>query len=119
MDRLWIGLGAIAGLGAVALAAVAAHAGLDEARVEMLRQGVQMQGWHALALLFTGLWAPRGGRLAQLAGAVFVIGLVLFCAGVYSIALAGIRLPSVAPTGGTILMLGWLLLAISALRRPA
>jgi uncharacterized membrane protein YgdD (TMEM256/DUF423 family) len=119
MERIWIGLGALAGLAAVALAAVAAHAGLDAAPLEMLRSGVQMQGWHALALLFTGLWAPRGGRLAHLAGVAFALGLVLFCGGVYAIAFAGIHLASVAPTGGSILMLGWLLLALSALRRPA
>ncbi len=58
-----------------------------------------------------------GGRLAHLAGAAFAIGLVLFCGGVYAIALGGVRLPDVAPTGGTILMLGWLLLGLSALRR--
>jgi uncharacterized membrane protein YgdD (TMEM256/DUF423 family) len=77
-----------------------------------------MQGWHALALLATGLWAPRGGRLAHAAGATFAFGLLAFCAGVYAIAFAGLRLPMVAPTGGTLLMLGWLLLGLSALRRP-
>jgi uncharacterized membrane protein YgdD (TMEM256/DUF423 family) len=119
MDKIWIGFGALAGLTAVALAAVAAHAGLDAASLEMLRSGVQMQGWHALALLFTGLWAARGGRLAHLAGVAFALGLILFCSGVYAIAFAGIRLPYVAPAGGSILMFGWLLLALSALRRGA
>jgi uncharacterized membrane protein YgdD (TMEM256/DUF423 family) len=118
MERLWIALGSAAGLGAVALAAVGAHAGLAPAPLEMLRSGVQMQGWHALALLATGLWAPRGGRLAHAAGATFAFGLLAFCAGVYAIAFAGLRLPMVAPTGGTLLMLGWLLLGLSALRRP-
>src|ERR1700692_3461924 len=119
MDRIWIGFGGLAGLTAVALAAVAAHAGLDAAPLEMLRSGVQMQGWHALALLFTGLWSARGGRLAHLAGVAFALGLVLFCGGVYAIAFAGIRLPHVPATGGGSLMLGGLLLALSALRRPA
>ena len=48
-----------------------------------------MQGWHALALLGTGLWAPRGGRLAD-AAAVLRTGLLLFCGAVYSLALTGV-----------------------------
>jgi uncharacterized membrane protein YgdD (TMEM256/DUF423 family) len=98
------------------MAAVAAH-GLDPAARTMVGQAVQMQGWHALALLFCGVWADRGGRLVNAAGAAFVIGLLAFCGGVYSIALYGVRLPSVAPAGGMLLMLGWLLLFASALRR--
>jgi uncharacterized membrane protein YgdD (TMEM256/DUF423 family) len=128
MQRLWIGLGALAGLGAVAMAAVAAHAvpeSADPRANEMLRGAIQMQGWHALALLACGLWVERGGRLAgsltNLAGAAFVAGLLLFCGAVYMLALAGLRLPMLAPIGGTLLMLGWVLLAASALpaRRPA
>ena len=78
MARLWIGLGALAGLLAVAMAALAAH-GLESigpARLGMVRSALQMQGWHALALLACGLWAPRGGRLVDWAGGAFVAGLV-------------------------------------------
>ena len=67
MQRLWIALGALAGLTAVAMAALAAH-GLeasDPAALQMVRNAIQMQGWHALALLACGLWAPRGGRLVD------------------------------------------------------
>ena len=115
MERVWVGLGAVAGVSAVAMAAVAAH-GLEAPAVGMVQQAVQMQGWHALALLFCGVWAGRGGVFAHLAGAAFVVGLVLFCGAVYALALAGTRLPMVAPTGGTVLMLGWVLLGLSALR---
>jgi uncharacterized membrane protein YgdD (TMEM256/DUF423 family) len=119
MRRLWVGAGALTGFTAVAMAAFAAHGlgGLDPAAQAVVREAVQMQGWHALALLFCGVWAERGGRLADAAGAVFVLGLLAFCGGVYSLALAGVRLPNVAPTGGTLLMLGWLLLFASAWRR--
>ncbi len=119
MQRLWVGAGALAGFGAVAMAAVAAHGlgGLDPAAQSMVREGVQMQGWHALALLFCGLWRERGGRLADAAGAAFVLGLLAFCGGVYSLGLYGVRLPNVAPIGGTVLMLGWLLLFAAACRR--
>ena len=119
MQRVWIGLGALAGLGAVAMAAVTAHALPDEAARAAAASGVQMQGWHALALLGTGLWAPRGGWLANLAGAAFVLGLLAFCGAVYALAFAGIHLGPLAPIGGTTLMLGWLLLGLSALHPRA
>jgi uncharacterized membrane protein YgdD (TMEM256/DUF423 family) len=117
--RLWVGAGALAGFGAVAMAAVAAHGlgSLDPAAQAMVRDGVQMQGWHALALLFCGAWSARGGRLIDAAGIAFVVGLLAFCGGVYSLALGGVRLPNVAPIGGTLLMLGWLFLFASAFRR--
>lgn len=123
MQRTWIGLGALAGLGAVAMAAVAAHAlptNADAHAAEILRSAIQMQGWHALALLACGLWTERAGRLAarltNCAGAAFTAGLLLFCGALYALALAGIHLPMVAPIGGSLLMLGWVLLAASTLR---
>lgn len=118
MERLWIGLGAIAGLVAVAMAAVSAH-GLDAigpARLQMIREAVQMQGWHALALVGCGLWARRGGVLVDWAAMAFVLGLLLFCGAVYAVGLNGVRTGPAAPVGGLLLMLGWGLLGLSALR---
>ncbi len=115
MDRFWVALGSLAGLLAVAAAAYAAH-GPDAAAARALGNAVQMQGWHALALVACGLWAPRGGRLVRFAGGAFALGLLLFCGAVYLSVLAGVRLGPAAPVGGTLLMLGWLLLGLSALR---
>jgi uncharacterized membrane protein YgdD (TMEM256/DUF423 family) len=116
MQRLWIILGSLAGCGAVAMAAFAAHGIADPSALRVVSSGVQMQGWHALALLGVGLWAPRGGWLAHAAGAAFAVGLVLFCGSVYALGLAGMSWGLLAPTGGILLMLGWLLLGASALR---
>jgi uncharacterized membrane protein YgdD (TMEM256/DUF423 family) len=121
MQRTWIGLGALSGLGAVIMAAVAAHAlpaNADPHTAEILRSAIQMQGWHALALLACGLWTERAGRLAarlaNCAAAAFTAGLLLFCGALYALALAANHLPTVAPIGGSLLMLGWALLAASA-----
>jgi uncharacterized membrane protein YgdD (TMEM256/DUF423 family) len=116
MQRLWIILGSLAGFGAVVMAAFAAHGIADPNALRIVTSGVQMQGWHALALLAVGLWLPRGGRLAQAAGAAFAVGLILFCGAIYSLGLAGISWGLLAPAGGILLMLGWLLLGASALR---
>ena len=117
MQRVWIALGALAGLTAVAMAALAAHgmSRLDPAALAMMRSAIEMQEWHALALLACGLWSPSGGRLADWAGAAFALGTVLFCGAVYAVALSGVRLAIVAPLGGTLLMVGWLLLGLSAI----
>lgn len=121
MQRTWIALGALAGLIAVAMAALAAHGlrGLDPAALAVVRSGIEMQGWHALALLACGLWVPRGGRLANWAGTAFAVGIVLFCGGVYTVGLGWTRLGLMAPVGGTLLMLGWTALGVSALRAGA
>jgi len=58
----------------------------------------------------------RGGRLAHAAALAFALGMVLFCGAVYAQGFTGTSLGPVAPTGGTLLMLGWLLLGLSALR---
>ncbi len=118
MGRLWMALGALAGLGAVAMAALAAHglAWLEPKALHMVESAVQMQGWHALALLATGIWAPRGGRWSDAAGFAFTAGIVLFCGSVYGLALKGVAAGGVAPAGGTLLMIGWALLGASAVR---
>lgn len=118
MTRVWVGLGALAGLLAVAMAALAAHglSGIGPERLGMVRNALQMQGWHALALIFCGIWARHGGWLADAAGAAFTLGLLLFCGAADTLALTGTSLGLLAPAGGTLLMLGWALLLVSALR---
>jgi uncharacterized membrane protein YgdD (TMEM256/DUF423 family) len=110
-------LGSLGGLTSVAMAAAAAHGlpqRLDPAAMQMVRNGVQLHGWHALALVLCGLWSTRGGTLADLAGAAFTLGLLLFCGAVYALAIWGTRVPGMAPAGGFLLMLGWVLLGASA-----
>ncbi len=116
MERVFVGLAALAGLSGVGLSAYASHVLTGTAQVSV-NAAVEMQLIHALALLFTAVWMPRGGVLAKLAGLAFVIGIALFCGAISVTYLAGIRLTPFAPAGGMILMGGWLLLALSALRR--
>ncbi|WP_431283268.1 DUF423 domain-containing protein [Humitalea sp. 24SJ18S-53] len=117
MARIWLVLGSLAGFLAVALSAYAAHglaARPDAARLAVAN-ALDMQGWHALALLAVGLLADRRtGLVVHLAGGAFAIGLVLFCGAVWWGALVGVSLGPVAPIGGTLLMVGWLLLALAA-----
>jgi uncharacterized membrane protein YgdD (TMEM256/DUF423 family) len=110
-----IALAALMGAAGVILAAAAAHAapgtGLDSAAYMLLFHAVAVLG--GAALLQQGqLW--RLPALIALAG--WVLGGVLFSADVALRAFAGHRLfPMAAPTGGTILILAWLVLAVAGI----
>jgi uncharacterized membrane protein YgdD (TMEM256/DUF423 family) len=122
MGRIFLALGALAGAFAVAMAAIAAHAlpqRLDPKALEAVRSAIQMQGWHAMALILTGLWLmrapPLAHQVATLAGFGFLLGALLFCGGIFVHHLAGVPTGAVAPFGGVLLILAWLLLMASAL----
>lgn len=118
MQRFWITIGSLFGCATVGMAAISAHvlATSTPETVRLVHGATEMQGWHALALIGTGLWARRGGWLADAAGAAFTIGLLMFCGAVYSLAFAKLSLGMIAPLGGSLCMLGWLVLALSAMR---
>lgn len=115
MDRILLALAGLSGLLGVALSAVARHA----AGGENLGTAAQFLLFHAPALLGLfvlvqqGLVAPWIGRSA---GALIVLGLVLFCGDLSRRALQGVPLFSLAaPTGGFAMMAGWLLVALASL----
>ncbi len=114
--RIWVAIGAIMGALAVAAAAYAAHAPIDPVRAKALASAVQMQGWHALALVAVGLVGASGGWPMHVAGALFLMGLALFCGAVYLPLFGGPSLGMTAPVGGTMLIVGWLVFAAGALR---
>jgi uncharacterized membrane protein YgdD (TMEM256/DUF423 family) len=127
MGRIFVTAGGVAGALAVGTAALAAHAlppGMDEAGRAAVGSAVQMQGWHALAVVGAGVWlmqglTPAAMWLGRVAGAGFVVGAVLFCGGIYAHHLAGLPTGRVAPFGGVTLIVSWLLLAASAvMARP-
>ena len=67
MDRLLVAVGALAGAGAVALAALRAHVlapRLDTASLAMLDSALAIQAWHAPALLAVAVLAGRWGGTA-------------------------------------------------------
>ncbi len=117
-SRFWVAVGAFYGLVAVGASALAAHLRLDAAATRVLASAAQMNGWHALALLFCGVWRP--GWFTHAAGACFTLGVLLFSGSLYAqvfghpIQIMG---QALAPFGGGVLMVGWGLLALSALGR--
>jgi uncharacterized membrane protein YgdD (TMEM256/DUF423 family) len=81
----------------------------------------QLQSWdtavryhllHSVALLALALYGAASGRSIQLAGSLFVLGILLFSGSIYLLVLTGQRwLGPVTPLGGLCLIAGWLSLA--------
>ena len=122
IDRAVLSLAALLGLTAVILAALASHAlpqRMDATSLDLVKTGLAIQQWHALAAIGAWLLARHQVRFARPAGACFLLGTLLFCTAVYWRAFLGTSLGGVAPTGGFTLMAGWLLLAIGAWKKSS
>lgn len=111
MGLVGVGMGAYAshGLGFIADAAA------REAARATLQTAVQQQMFHALALVGVGILSVKGlgNRWICAAGALFVIGVLLFSGLIYLRIFTGIEvLRPLVPWGGSSLMLAWLALGI-------
>lgn len=115
LDRLLAALAAIAGGLGVAASAAAAHTSGGET----LKTAAQFLLFHAPAVLaLTGLTATGFIRvgLARLGAAALLVGLALFSGDLALRALTGTPLFAMAaPSGGVVLMAGWLLAALAVL----
>ena len=119
MARLWLLLSAFAGFTGVALGAFAAHGLKQRLTPEYLavfQTGTHYQLIHALALFGVGLLALQmPGRLVNLAGGAFALGILLFSGSLYLLTLSGIgKLGIITPFGGVAFLVGWLCLGLSA-----
>lgn len=112
---IFLVLAGLMGAAGIMLAAAGAHAapgaGLDSAAYMLLFHAAAMIG--AAALMQNSLvW--RGAAFAVLAA--WVVGAVLFSGDIALRAFAGHRLfPMAAPSGGIILILGWLGFVVAAI----
>ncbi len=119
----WVAVGAVlAGVG-VALGAFGAHGLADRLeaadQLENWHTAVRYQVWHGLALILLGVLS-RGERV-RAAGWAFLIGTLCFSGSLYAL---GLGVPSsaiwfVTPLGGLLLLVGWVLFTLRALRRSS
>ena len=108
-DRVLVFLGALAGAAGVALSAAAAHTGGGN-----MATAASFLLMHAPALLVLSLLAAT--RVARYGGYLIALGLILFCGDLLARQFLGDRLfPYAAPSGGMMMIGGWLVVAISAL----
>jgi uncharacterized membrane protein YgdD (TMEM256/DUF423 family) len=99
------------GAGGVALAAYAAHAASGDAQ-RWLFTAAAMALVHGVLLV---AYVPGGPRIAGLARAALVLGVLLFSGSLVAAHL--FALPTrLAPIGGSLLIAGWLLVALDRAR---
>ncbi len=112
----------LAGIG-VALGAFGAHAlrtRLEPRNLEIYETGVRYQMYHAFALLAVAWLLSRNVPAASGAGWAFLVGTLLFSGSLYLMALTGWRwLGPVTPLGGAAFLVGWVLLALAAVKLEA
>lgn len=127
----WIACGAVLAAMSVAAGAFGAHGlrgklesdaslSADRAarRLEIFDTAARYQMYHAIAILLTGAIAMRCSSIwLSVGGWCFVAGIIIFCGCLYAIALGGPRvLGAIVPVGGVGFIVGWVCLAIAALR---
>ena len=117
----WFATGAIAAAIGVTLGAFGAHAlkpRVAEDLLSIFEIGVRYHMYHALALLAVAWAAGRWpGNWVNASGWLFVIGILIFSGSLYLMALSGARwLGAITPIGGLCFILGWIALAMAALR---
>ena len=123
MRKHGLSIAAILGFLTVALGAFAAHMlkdRLDDYEIGVWEKAVRYQMFHVLALAWAAHVSRSGKTLSLIAAWSFLGGIFLFCGSLYLLAGTGVRAwGAVTPVGGIAFLIGWLCLAIDALRSPA
>lgn len=107
--------GAMLAAAAVALSAYASH-GADVAARDQLALAAAFAFGHGLALAALGARVSR--RLGMVALSALLLGTLLFAGSLVAAQLLGMT-TRLAPFGGMLLIAGWLLHAVDALRKPS
>ncbi|MBB6013198.1 uncharacterized membrane protein YgdD (TMEM256/DUF423 family) [Aquamicrobium lusatiense] len=109
-NRILVFIAGLCGTAGVVLSASASHGGGT-----FTGTAASFLLMHAPVLLAIGLLTAN--RILYAAGLILIVGLVLFCGDLLMRDFVGNRLfPFAAPTGGTLLIAGWLAIALAALR---
>jgi uncharacterized membrane protein YgdD (TMEM256/DUF423 family) len=121
---LWTALGALMAALAVALGAIGAHvlkSQLAAQQLETFHTAVQYQMIHAIGLILVGLVSLHNrSRWLDGAGWTMLVGILLFSGFLYAWVATGRRFfVYPVPVGGVAFIVGWVLLALGALRLGA
>lgn len=124
--RRLFGFVGLSGASGVMLGALGAHAlshYLDDSGLATYKTAVFYQLLHTLALLSLAIIVsqrPRVTRVLSMAAYSWMLGIVLFSASLYGLALGGPRwLGPITPVGGVLLIIGWLCLIVYAYKHSA
>jgi uncharacterized membrane protein YgdD (TMEM256/DUF423 family) len=123
-SRCWFVVGALLAGMAVAASAYGAHGikpRVDRAQIEAQRLddfeiAARNHMIHAIALVLVGIvgQAGKSSWSVRIAGTAFLLGILLFCGGLYGYALSTNKnFLETAPAGGISFMVGWAALAVA------
>ncbi|WP_421808608.1 DUF423 domain-containing protein [Flagellimonas sp.] len=126
MNRTILLTGTLLGLLAIGLGAFGAH-GLeklvDAEAIDTFETGVKYQMYHALFLLFLGMWDGLSVKPKKYIYGLVVAGVVLFSFSIYLLALNSLTafdfkiIGFLTPIGGVLLIFGWISLGYHILTK--
>lgn len=122
MLKIFMILGSLNAFLAVALGAFGAHGLKDKLSSSMMatfQTGVQYHMIHALGLILIAILSDKfgGNALITWSGWMMVVGIVFFSGSLYALSNTGIKvLGAIAPIGGLAFLIGWILVAIAAMK---
>ncbi|WP_374949264.1 DUF423 domain-containing protein [Mucilaginibacter sp.] len=126
MNKQIIVTASVLGALAVIAGAFGAHAlrsSLPPKQLEVWQTAVQYQFYHVFALLFLSTFSRFKNNTIISIYYLFTFGIVLFSGSLYLISCRGLfgmpglaALGPVTPIGGLLFIIGWILLALSAIR---
>jgi uncharacterized membrane protein YgdD (TMEM256/DUF423 family) len=101
-------------VGAGAFATHGLRARLEPRALDVFETAARYHMYHALAMLLAAALASSGARTA---GWIFQAGIVMFSGSLYALALTDASaLGAITPIGGVTFLVGWVWLAVGALR---
>ena len=128
MNRTILLVGTAMGMLAIVLGAFAAH-GLeklvDAQAIDTFETGVKYQMYHALFLLFLGIWDGLPSKPKKIVFTLILLGVVLFSFSIYLLALNSLTsfdfkiIGFLTPIGGVLMILGWIYLGYHILTQKA
>ncbi len=107
---------------AVAFGAFGAHIVQDMLtpdRFQVYQTGVEYHFYHALGLLLLGAISYHipNSKWISWSGIAFIVGIIIFSGSLYLLTLIDVgRLGMITPFGGVAFILGWIFLAIAAIK---
>lgn len=126
MNRTILLTGILLGLLAIVFGAFGAH-GLeklvDAEAVETFEVGVRYQMYHALFLLFLGIWSGVEAGIKKAVYWMVLVGVILFSFSIYLLAMNSLMafdfktFGFLTPIGGVFMILGWVFLGYHILTK--
>ncbi len=126
MNRQIIITASLLGMLAVITGAFGAHglkALLPAQELEVWHTAVQYNFYHVFALLFLSTFARVKSKLIEASYYLFTFGIILFSGSLYLLSCRSLLgmdglsvLGPITPIGGLLFILGWLMLALAAIR---